>query len=332
MSGFDSSDHNEHLKDKSILAIDDDEESIAIFSAILTRYHFKVHACSSLEEARKFIHQTEYDLVLLDVNLSGEKDGFRLLSEIKNHYKNFVSVIFVSGESETETIVRGLDAGADDYIVKPFSAAEFLARVRAQLRIKHLTDQLHKANSQLQELVEIDDLTQLYNMRSIYQKIDLEIDRARRYNRHVCVVMMDMDHFKKVNDGHDHLFGSFVLAEVGKIIRESIRTIDIGARYGGDEFLIMLTETHLEGALAFCERIRKKIESYHFEKNNDHVNLTASLGFAVVSPAQYPIDSQTLVREADHALYQAKRQGRNCIVFRELKDESSAHTKKVKNF
>jgi diguanylate cyclase (GGDEF)-like protein len=207
--------------------------------------------------------------------------------------------------------VSGLDLGADDYIVKPFSPAEFLARIRAQLRIKDLTDNLHQANLKLQELVEIDDLTGLFNMRSIYQKLDLEIQRAKRYLRQVCVVMMDMDYFKSVNDGHDHLFGSFVLSQVGRIIRETVRNIDIPARYGGDEFLIVLTETHPEGAFAFCERLRKTISSHLFKNGPDEIQLTASFGFAIASPSEVDFDAQALVREADHALYESKKAGRN---------------------
>src|SRR5690606_31562220 len=129
-----------------------------------------------------------------------------------------------------------------DYIPKPFVPLEFLARVRTQLRIKDLHDQLRLMNEKLKELVDTDDLTGLFNMRSLYQKLDVELARARRYQRQVGVVMMDMDYFKSVNDGHDHLFGSYVLSQVGAIIRKTIRTTDIAARYGGDEFLIVLTE------------------------------------------------------------------------------------------
>lgn len=272
---------------------------------------YSVTSCFDTTSAQNLLRKRTFDLVLLDVNLPGVESGFDLLQVAKKCSESFVSVIFVSGESDTETVVNGLDLGADDYIVKPFSPAEFLARIRAQLRIKDLTDNLHRANIKLQELVEIDDLTGLFNMRSIYQRLDLEIQRAKRYQRQVCVVMMDMDHFKLVNDGHDHLFGSFVLSEVGRIIQNSVRNIDIPARYGGDEFLIVLTETHAEGALSFCERLREKICEHHFKSGTDEIKLTASLGFAIASPAEVDFDAQALVREADHALYESKRAGRN---------------------
>jgi two-component system cell cycle response regulator len=189
-----------------------------------------------------------------------------------------------------------------------------LARVRAHLRIKDLTDKLEIANRRLQQLVDIDDLTGLYNMRSVYQKLDNEIARAKRFGRAVGVVMMDMDDFKSVNDSNDHLFGSFVLSEVGKLIGENIRQVDFAARYGGDEFLIALSETTVEGAALFCERLRAVIEGYHFKSPTSAMNLTASLGLAVIEPSAFPnMDAKSLVRAADNALYRAKRNGKNCV-------------------
>jgi len=296
---------------KQILIVDDDPIAIQIMSEILNWGAYEVSTCLKAKDAEHLLKSRCFDLVLLDVKLNGSESGFDLLNVAKKSSDSYVSVIFVSGENDTEMVVNGLDSGADDFIIKPFSPAEFHARVRAQLRIKDLTDKLHKANLKLQELVEIDDLTGLFNMRSIYQKLDLEIQRAKRYQRQVCVVMMDMDHFKSVNDGHDHLFGSFVLAEVGKLIQKSVRNIDIPARYGGDEFLIVLTETHYDGAMAFCERLRTKICDYHFKNGSDEIKLTASLGFAIASPSEFDLDAQALVREADRALYESKRSGRN---------------------
>lgn len=304
---------------KHILIVDDDPIAVQIMTEALSWGGYSVSSCFESVEAQNMMKSNTYDLVLLDVNLPGIETGFDLLKVAKKSSESFVSVIFVSGDSDTETVVNGLDLGADDYIVKPFSPAEFLARIRAQLRIKDLTDNLHNANLKLQELVEIDDLTGLFNMRSIYQKLDLEIQRAKRYQRQVCVVMMDMDHFKSVNDGHDHLFGSFVLSEVGKIIQSSVRNIDIPARYGGDEFLIVLTETNATGAMAFCERLRERLGQHHFVNGTDKMYLSASLGFAIASPSEVELDAQALVREADRALYDAKRAGRNRTACREVR-------------
>ena len=312
------------MESKRILIVDDDVIITQIMQEALKWEGYETTVCTSIMDAYPCIQNQSYDLVLLDLNLPDPKSGLDLLDFTKAHAPHFTSVIFVSGSGDTETVVQVLDRGADDFIVKPFSPAEFLARIRAQLRIKDLTDRLHQANLKLQELVEIDDLTGLFNMRSIYQKIEHELLRASRYQRHVCVVMLDMDHFKSVNDGHDHLFGSFVLSEVGKIIQATIRNIDFAARYGGDEFLIVLTETHPHGAEIFCERLRQNIKSHLFKNGKDQISLTVSLGFAITSPGDSRIDAQALVREADHALYAAKRGGRDQVCFRVLNGETSS--------
>ena len=126
-------------------------------------------------------------------------------------------------------------------------------------------------------------------------------------------MMIDADHFKRVNDTNDHLFGSYVLAEVGKIIRQNVRTVDFAARYGGDEFLIALPETSMEGAQKFADRIRQRIETMPFTKDGRTMNLTASLGVCVAMPGLVDVDARGLVRAADHALYDAKHAGKNCV-------------------
>jgi diguanylate cyclase (GGDEF)-like protein len=191
---------------------------------------------------------------------------------------------------------------------------ELLARVRTQLRIKDLNDNLQRANDRLKELVDIDDLSGLFNMRSLYKKLDFEIDRARRYKRSLCVMMMDMDEFKRCNDNHDHLFGSFVLAQVGQMVRHNMRKVDFAARYGGDEFLIVLTEIDDKGALVFAERLRKMIEQTVFQSELHKIDMTASFGLAIAEPAVAPMDARSLVRFADKALYLAKQRGRNRVV------------------
>ena len=294
---------------RRLLVVDDDDETLKLVTAALTHQGYKVKTATSGDEGLKEMNDWRPHLVLLDVNMPG-LNGIETLRRLRER-DEYVSCLFVSGMSSPEAVIRGLDSGADDYIRKPFDVLELLARVRSQLRIKDLNDKLKAANSKLKELVDIDDLTGLFNMRSLYKKLDFELDRARRYDRSVCVLMMDMDHFKKVNDNHDHLFGSFVLSEVGSIIRENIRKVDFAARYGGDEFLVVLTEINLEGAKIFAGRLRERIEGYQFESDDHSMELTASLGFAIVNPKRHDLDARALVRHADKALYTAKANGRN---------------------
>ncbi len=300
------------MKDsRNILIVDDDPDSIRILKPFLEAAGYAVDWASSGEEALAEIKSGMPHLILLDVNMPGIS-GFETLNFIRQKKEEYVAIIFVSAKTNTEDVIHGLDAGADDYIRKPFDVREVLSRVRAKLRIKDLNDQLKDANSRLASLVDIDDLTGLYNMRSVYDKLDREIIRSLRFGRPMAVIMMDMDHFKTVNDKHNHLFGSFVLSEVGKIIRTNIRKVDFGARYGGDEFLICLTETTAEGAKLFCERLRQTIESYEFQNGTDYQKLTSSIGVAVLDPL-VPIDARTIAKRADECLYDSKEKGRNQV-------------------
>lgn len=297
---------------RKILVVDDDPSVLKITCKALEFEGYQVEQASSGQEGVAKMNSWRPHLVLLDVSMPG-LNGLETLKLLRSR-DEYVSVLFLSGRSAPEDVIRGLDAGADDYIRKPFHMLEMLSRVRSQLRIKDLNDSLKRANDKLKELVDIDDLTGLFNMRSLYKKLDFELDRARRYRRSVCVLMMDLDHFKQVNDNHDHLFGSYVIGEVGRMIRDNIRKVDFGARYGGDEYLIVLTEIDHQGAQVFSERLRKKIQETEFQSDPYSIHLTASLGFAVVSPHILSIDARAFVRLADHALYQAKESGRNCVV------------------
>lgn len=307
---------------RKILVVDDDPQSLKLVAKALEfdGYHVETADCGTA--ALEKMNSWSPHLVLLDVSMPG-LGGIETLQLLraKNEY---VSVLFVSGKSNTEDVIRGLDVGADDYVCKPFEVLELLARVRTQLRIKDLNDSLKKANDRLKELVDMDDLTGLFNMRSLYKKLDFELDRARRYGRNICVLMMDMDHFKNCNDNNDHLFGSAVLAQVGRIIRENVRKVDFAARYGGDEFLIVLTEIDLQGARIFAERLRVLIEGTVFANELHSIRLTASFGLAICDGAQTSnIDARSLVRYADKGLYLAKNQGRNRVVHFDFQSELS---------
>jgi diguanylate cyclase (GGDEF)-like protein len=298
-------------RSRRILVVDEDQDSLNILLEPLKWEGYDARGVSNVQEALQLMESWVPHIALMD--FKADRTGLQCLNKIRQRLTHS-SCIIISDDSSTESIIASLDSGADDYIIKPFVPLELLARIRTHLRIRDLQEQLVYANGRLKEMVDTDDLTGLYNMRSLYQRLEFELQRARRFGRGVACVMLDLDYFKTVNDGHDHLFGSHVISEVGKIIKESTRNIDIPARYGGDEFLIVLTEVHYEGAVLFCERLRRNIESTTFTSGQDSIKLTISLGFTM-NPLDEGISAKEFVRRADHALYEAKRQGRNRTCF-----------------
>lgn len=319
-------------RDRKILVIDDDSDSREVLLEPLRWEHFDARGVASGTDALRMMETWVPNIIVLDWMIPGIS-GIQILQTIRAQHSN-ISCIFISNNACTESIIEALDSGADDYIVKPFVPLELLARIRTHFRIRDLHSQLLFANERLKELVDTDDLTGLFNMRSLYQRLDFELERGKRFGRDVCVIMMDMDYFKTVNDGHDHLFGSYVLSEIGKIIRANTRNIDIPARYGGDEFLMVLTEVDNRGAMLFCERLRAAIEMRTFVSGEDSIKLTTSLGFAITVPGEN-LTAREVVRRADRALYEAKREGRNQTRFytpqtdkvRELRPKPASHRK-----
>lgn len=295
---------------RRILIVEDDGAILTLLEEALRMEGYHVKATTSAHEALGLVKSFQPHLVLTDNDMA-EKTGIEMLRELRQQ-KNYVTVIFISGRTDTQFVVDTLKSGADDYIKKPFRMNELLARVEVALRVNDVHRELLEANLKLQDMVERDELTGLYNMRSMYERIDVEVKRAKRFGRYVACIMMDMDNFKSVNDEHDHLFGSFVLKEVGQIIKLCLRDIDFAARYGGDEFLIVLAETSLNGVQAFTERLRKAIAMKDFRLNDDAVRLTCSMGYAVGGVGDSR-DARQLVRDADRALYRAKDDGRNLV-------------------
>lgn len=293
---------------RRILIVEDDQAILDVLLEALQTEGFQVRATQSAKEAMQLVQDFSPHLVLTDNDMP-EVTGIDMLRQLRLQ-KNYVTVIFLSGRTDAQFVSETLLAGADDYIRKPFRINELLARIQVALRTNDLHRDLLEANSLLSEQIEHDDLTGLYNMKSMYARIDMEIKRAQRADRKMACVMLDMDHFKTVNDNHDHLFGSFVLKEVGNIISKTMRETDFAARYGGDEFLIVLTETEASGVAVFCDRLAKTVMNYEFNDGKDKIKLTTSMGYAI-GGGDDTRDARALVRAADHKLYEAKAKGRN---------------------
>jgi two-component system, cell cycle response regulator len=223
-----------------------------------------------------------------------------------------VPIIMLTGIMDFNSKVRGLEQGATDYLTKPFDAGELVARVKVQLKIKSLQDELKKANELLKKLTNIDHLTSLFNRRYLTEILDGEFFRARRNREHLSLIMVDIDYFKRVNDTYGHQNGDIVLATVASLTQRELRAYDSAARYGGEEFVLVVPGTSLNGAVMVAERLRQAVLEFSFPAPMEDLTVTISAGVATYpSPLVDSIDS--LFRQADEALYRAKQNGRNKV-------------------
>jgi two-component system, cell cycle response regulator len=281
-----------------ILLIDDSPMIHRVIGARLAADGMEIHFASNGSEGIAAAQTIGPDLILLDIEMPAP-NGFEVCRRLKDMLAvSNIPIIFLSGISTTEEKVHGLNLGAIDYVTKPCDAAELLARVRAGLRNKELLDLLAQKAS-------IDGLTGLYNRGYLNQRLSEEITFARRHERSLSCLMLDVDHFKRINDTYGHGFGDTVLKQVANILVSSCRTEDVICRYGGEEFLILARES--DPAVA-AERIRAQIESATFNQGVISTSVTCSIGVSDL------IDGDDrIVDRADTALYKSKQTGRNRV-------------------
>ena len=249
------------------------------------------------------------DVILLDVEMP-VLDGHATLERLKaDPQLKDIPVVFLTGRVDTADVVNGLRLGAHDYLRKPFEANELMARVSAALRTKWLQDELRTRNAELDRVSRIDMLTNIYNRRHLDEHLRSVISAARRHDRSVGVLIVDIDHFKDVNDEHGHLAGDAVLREVAARLQQEMRTEDALGRWGGEEFLAVLTDTPPDGVRVMAERLRQVIAAAPFTLDDgSQIRVTVSVGHTNGTE-----DAEVLVHRADDALYVAKAEGRNRV-------------------
>jgi len=293
-----------------VLVVQAEQAERAFQRALFTEAGMSVVEACSGAEALDFLATDRPDLVVLGRTLP-DMDGLDLLPRLKSGELDFVPVLVASHRGETAERVRGLQLGADDYIPRPCDPAEFLARAKALLRTKQAHDRIRKLHTTLEQMVVSDPLTGLHNRRYLMDRMLQEMQRSDRHGEPLALAMIDLDAFKPINDQFGHVLGDKVLRAVGSAISKSVRVSDIAARYGGDEFAVILPQTPAEGAMRVCERLLRNISEVILQDETGRsFRITAILGLAY-----YPADDietpEDLVHSADGALYGAKRSGKN---------------------
>jgi two-component system cell cycle response regulator len=308
---------------RTILVADDEPINRKLIQRRLERAGYSVLVAENGREAVEAALAHLPDLIILDVMMP-VMDGLEACRLIKdNEATRAIPVIFLSARDETDVKVSGLSLGADDYISKPFKAEELLARVEVAMRLKRERERLRRSAEEAhatalvaQERTMTDALSGMLNRYGLQRVLAHEYAEARRYTRPLSCLMIDLDNFKTINDTFGHLAGDVALKQVAGILNEIVRRSDMVSRYGGDEFLVLLPETDLEGAEALAEKIRAAASSRKFGDGSPHFQVTLSIGAATLADDESGND---MIARADMALYTAKEQGRDRVGKAEIK-------------
>ena len=299
------------IRRPSIVVVEDDHSIVRLLRAYLEKNGYEVHAASSLAEARTLLlGPLSWSLAILDRRLP-DGDGTALCQELRRLHPHRYLLMLTSDSSE-EAKIEGFESGVDDYVTKPFTMPELLARIRAGLRIVELQTALVASNQRLEQLSFTDGLTSLHNRRAFDEQFSSRFEQARRYERPLSVAIIDVDWFKSVNDTYGHPNGDAVLRSIARTIQHTSRQSDFVARVGGEEFAVILPETSLFEALQFAEKIRANVASAAIEAGGVEHRMTVSIGLANI-PHSKMATSATLFDAADQALYRAKNRGRNRV-------------------
>lgn len=290
-----------------ILLVDDSSHNLTLLERVLSNEDYIIRKAGTGEKALEIVVQEKFDLILLDLELP-DIPGFEVCRIIKEKLKLIdIPIIFLTMKTDKNTIMTAFDLGGVDFITKPFSYKEVIARCRVHINLKKVKEELEEKNKKLNELILMDSLTGLYNHNYIYQRLEEEIEKSERYKKNLAVIMFDIDDFKKINDNYGHIKGDEILKKVAEYLKNSFRRVDIVGRYGGEEFMIILPETDFEKACLSAERARKNIANRNFALDK---NVTVSGGVAQFLHGE---NTLILVDRADKGMYKAKNNGKNRV-------------------
>jgi diguanylate cyclase (GGDEF)-like protein len=298
-----------------ILVVDDDPLTLHMVVYRLRQCGHDVIACTDGDTAWKVLERGALpNVAILDWMMPGI-NGPELCQRIRGRSDcPYVYIVMLTGRNNPEDLIAGLDAGADDYLTKPFHLGELDARLRAGKRIVDLQNELILARETLRVQAMQDPLTQILNHGAIVDRLLREIDRAHREHQPLSLILADLDGFKSVNDSYGHVVGDQVLVEVARRMRTCLRSYDAIGRYGGEEFLMVLPNSEAAQAVRLAERIRVAVSQEPFRFRNLALTVTVSQGVTTWTDP-YPIPIERLIQSADGALYLVKNSGRNGVEY-----------------
>jgi diguanylate cyclase (GGDEF)-like protein len=304
----------------NVLIAEDDAVSRLKLQRTLEKWGYHVIACENGEQALDELNkESPPQIVVLDWIMPG-KTGIEICREVRQKGEEpYTYILLLTSKIGSDSLVEGMSAGADDFLVKPYDPNELRVRLRAGERIVTLTRKLMETRNALQIQATHDALTGIWNRFAILGQLDKELARSGRANSGICLSIMDIDHFKPINDTYGHISGDVVLREVASRLKAALRPYDSIGRYGGEEFLIILSEWESEDPAAQVNRLREAISGEPILAAGKEIRVTASFGVCTAEKASH-IKAAELIKQADDALYRAKDGGRNrveCVILSE---------------
>jgi two-component system cell cycle response regulator len=298
-----------------VLIADDEAVSQHLLESTLQRWGYEVVGAHDGIEAFRILQEPDAPtLAILDWLMPG-LNGVEICREIRRRRSEpYTYILLLTGKNTKVDVIAGLDAGADDYVIKPYDPQELQVRLRTGKRILCLQEQLIAARESLREQATHDSLTGLNNRAAVFEFLAQELCRQKRHGNSLGIVLVDLDHFKQINDDYGHQVGDQVLRAASEAMQRCARHYDAVGRFGGEEFLVVLPGCDYINALSHAERIRAAICQLAVPSGPGQVKITASFGVTVAQPGN-DTDACWLMQAADAALYQAKNNGRNCVEF-----------------
>lgn len=295
-----------------ILVVDDSEMTRMILQGRLTQWGYEIVCARDGYEAWNILQKKDRPNTILLDWMMPNMNGIELCKKIRqNITEPYIYIILLTAKKEKQDLIEAMEAGADDFISKPFDPHILKVRLRAGKRITNLHKELIKAREKLRIQATHDFLTQLCNRSELMNMMAREISRSRRDKSSVGIVMIDIDHFKQINDTYGHLAGDEILITLAEQMRQCTRRYDTIGRYGGEEFIIVLPQCAENEVHSVAERIRQTVCKTPYETKEGSVPVSVSLGATWIKPSEQDCTEEGLIRVADQALYAAKRQGRN---------------------